>query len=215
MVVIFQPDRVLLKKQIAKFSHYVKGDVLDVGSGRFDRYSDLFKCKKYIKLDVNQESKPDIIGSAEKIPLDNQSIDSIVCTQVLGDVKDLNRAISEFFRVLKPGGVVLLTESFAAAIHDEPNDFWRFTDFSLKYLFENNGFEIKGIDRRGGFWASLSQSKIRYLIDRLNLYNNFLGKLLRFPISICGRLALWIDKIDKSSASARQTLGWLIIAIKK
>lgn len=215
MIVIFQPDRILLKKQIAKFSHYVKGDVLDVGAGSFDRYSDLFNCKKYIKLDIDQESKPDIAGSAEKIPLDSQSIDSIVCTQVLGDVKDPNGVVSEFFRILKPGGVVLLTESLIAAMHDEPYDFWRFTNFSLRYLFENNGFEIKEIERRGGFWASMAQNKIRYLIDRFNLYNNFLGKLLRFPISICGRFALRLDKIDKSRASTRQALGWLVIAIKK
>lgn len=214
-MIIFQPDRILIRTQIKKYAHYIKGDVLDVGSGPFDRYSDLFCFSKYIKLDPCPDNNPDIVASAEKIPLSDSSVDSIVCTQVLGDVWNLKGAISEFFRVLKSGGNVILTESLMAAMHDEPHDFWRFTDFSLRKLFEENGFDILHIERRGGFFASMAQNIIRYFIDRLNLYKNFLGKMLSPFISAFGRLMLWLDRLDKSKAGRRQSMGWCVVAVKK
>lgn len=214
-MIIFQPDRILIRTQIKKYAHYIKGDVLDVGAGPFDRYSDLFRFSKYIKLDTCPDNSPDIIASAEKIPLGDNSVDSIVCTQALGDIWNLNGAISEFFRVLKSGGNVILTESLMAAMHDEPYDFWRFTDYSLRRLFEENGFDILHIERRGGFFASTAQNIIRYFIDRFNLYKNFLGKILSPFISVFGRLMLWLDRLDKSKAGARQSMGWCVVAVKK
>ncbi len=214
MHVIFQPERVLLKRQIKKYSSFVSGVVLDAGSGGFDRYSELFKFEKYIRLDVDESSNPDIVASAEKIPLEDKSVDTIVSMQVLGDVKNLNKAIFEFFRVLKPGGVVLLTESLMSSMHDEPFDFWRFTNFSLESLFESAGFKIEKIEERGGFWTSCAQNSIRYLIDRFDLYDSFLGKILWLPISLFSRVMMFLDSIDKSKASKKQTMGWLVIAKK-
>ncbi len=215
MAVIFQPDRILLKEQIKKHKDYIKGIVLDAGAGSFDRYSELFSFEKYLKLDIDKANNPDIVGSVEDIPLEDNSVDSVVSMQVLGDVENLNKAVSEFHRVLRPGGAMLLTESLISAMHDEPHDYWRFTNFSLKNLFEKNSFEVVLVEARGGFFASAAQSIIRYLIDRLGLYNNSLGKVLRFPISIFGRIMLWLDRRDNSKASLRQTMGWCLIATKK
>lgn len=213
-MIIFQPERILLKKQIKEHGHYIDGDVLDIGCGLFDRYSELFSFKKYLKMDIDENNKPDIIGGAEDIPLGDNSIDSIVCMQVLGDVWDLKKSFSEFFRVLKHGGRVLVTESLVAAMHDEPNDFWRFTNYSIERLFKEAGFHILVSQKRGGFFACVAQNTIRYMIDKLNLYNNFLGKILRYPLSLFGRFMIFLDKIDKSKASGRQTMGWCVVAVK-
>lgn len=214
-MVIFQPERVLLKKQIKKHSHYINGDVLDVGCGSFDRYSELFSYKKYIKMDVDGKNNPEIIGRAENIPLPDNSVDSIVCTQVLGDVWDLKKALAEFFRVLRPSGKILITESLISSVHDEPHDFWRFTNYSLENLLKEAGFFVLESEKRGGFFSSAAQNTIRYLIDRFNLYENFLGKILRYPIGLFGKMMILLDSIDRSEASRRQALGWCAVAVKK
>jgi len=51
---IYQPSRILLKQQIKKQSHYIKGKVLDVGSGDFSRYKSLFNYKEYIRMDIER-----------------------------------------------------------------------------------------------------------------------------------------------------------------
>jgi len=215
MSIIFNPGRMLLEKQIRKYATHIKGVVLDVGSGGFLRYRDLFNFEKYVTLDINPEIKPDIVASADNIPLEKNSIDSIICTQVLGDTINPSAVIKEFNRILKVNGVVLLTESLLNELHDEPNDFWRFTRFSLKYIFENNGFEIIEIEQRGGFFTSRAQLKIRYLIDRFNLYQKKWAFIFEPFITIYGRFMLFLDKIDKSRANKKHALGWCVLAKKK
>jgi len=69
--------------------------------------------------------------------LDGQ-FDFVVCDQVLEHVEgNPQRAVDEIHRVLKPGGVAVLTTCFLNPIHNDPGDFWRFTPSALKMLFGN------------------------------------------------------------------------------
>ena len=212
---IFQPDRYLLKKQIKKYAHYINGVVLDVGSGDGERYKSFFKFDKYITLDINASHGADIIGSVEDIPAESESFDSVVSTQVLEHVKNSQKAIEEFYRVLKPGGHCLVTVPQSSELHEEPNDFFRFTKFGLEELFKKSGFKIILIDQRGGFWAAYFQIKIRYMIDLFRLNKIRLLRWFFHPfIWLSGWVAIIFDKIDKSEASRKHAIGWLIVAQK-
>lgn len=213
---IYQVERKLLQDAVAKFAHYIHGDILDVGGGSVRRYAGLFKRKtKYFTLDINPELHPDILGSADAIPVPDSSFDSIVCTQVIGDVLEPRKVIREFHRVLKPGGTVLLTEGFFNELHDEPQDFWRFTNFALKHMFEEADFKVLVIERVGGFFAAQAQMKTRYFINRFNLYRRPILSRLFSPIfKITGRFAILYDKLDSSSANSKFALDWIIVAEK-
>ena len=45
------------------------------------------------------------VGSGEEIPLENDSVDFVVCVDVLEHISNLDKALSEIRRVLKPGGI--------------------------------------------------------------------------------------------------------------
>lgn len=49
-------------------------------------------------------------GDAQALGLASESVDTLVCTFVLCSVDDPQRALAEFARVLRPGGVLLLAE---------------------------------------------------------------------------------------------------------
>jgi SAM-dependent methyltransferase len=210
---IFQPDRYLLKKQIAGLSNFIKGRVLDIGSGpNGGRYKNLFSASDYITLDINPDYNPDIVGSAEKIPEQDNTFDSVVCFQVLDDLKNPAQAVKEISRVLKPGGYGLISVPQSNELHDEPHDYWRFTKYGIGALLLEAGLEIVKILPRGGFLALKAQMTIRYFIDLLSLYKrSLLGRLLGPFFLIYGRMAIWLDAVDKSKANHKHTLGWLVL----
>lgn len=214
MSYIYKTGRIELLEQIKKHSSFIKGRVLDIGSGNFPRYKHLFTFSEYISMDIQNEGNVNLFGKIEKIPSPDNSFDSILCTQVLGDVFDLEKAFSEMFRVLKPGGNALITESLFDPIHDEPNDFWRFTSFSLQRLAENVGFEVIVNEKRGGFFSVLAQLKARYWIERLNASKKWYARGLSFYFKIIGSFAKFLDKKDKSRANKIFTHGYLVIAHK-
>jgi len=187
---------------------------LDVGAGSVNRYKNFFQYKYYKRLDIQRGDNIDIVGSAEDIPAENASFDSIICTQVLGDIYDFNKVISEFNRVLTVGGTVMLSESFFDFLHNEPHDYWRFTKHALQKMFTDKNFEILTMDRIGGFYATKAQMNIRYLIFKWRLYNSRFARLFSVFFKFYGSVAIMFDAWDKNSANKSFCLGWLIITRK-
>jgi len=214
MAYIYKTGRIELRKQIKQHSKFIKGRVLDVGAGGFSRYIDLFKFDEYVKMDTEPGGNIDIVGRVENIPSEDNNFDSIVCTQVLGDVYEIHKAFSEFYRVLKTEGIVLITESLFDPLHDEPNDFWRFTEHSLRRLAEDAGFEVKVLERRGGYRSVMAQLKARYWIERFSINKKWYARFVSFIFKILGQWAIFHDKNDKSSVNRIFTHGYILIAQK-
>jgi SAM-dependent methyltransferase len=209
---IFQPERILLRQQVIKYSKYITGKTLDIGSGEGGRYKGLFPCSEYLTMDVKAGEGINIVGRAESIPVPDHSIDSIVCTQVLEHLNKPFESVAEMYRIIKKGGHVLLTAPQINELHEEPNDFFRYTKFGLISMFEERGFETIVYEQRGGFFTTRGQMLIRFLIDRFQLYKNSLsGKILGKIILVYGKFMMWLDTIDRSEANRKNTLGWCFI----
>ncbi len=215
-MIITQPDRVLLTEQIARHAGALRGTLLDVGSGRSRRYASLLKnVTSYKTLDASTAGNPDIVGSAEKIPLPDGSIDSILCTQVLEHVPHPATALQEMHRVLKSGGYILLTVPQMNELHEIPHDYFRYTCFGLRTLFEEAGFTIEALEQRGKYRATAMQMRIRYLIDRFHPYENRFAMLLLAPLTyLLTHIAIFLDSLVRNEASKRHAIGWCVLATK-
>lgn len=213
---VFQPDRYLLNEFVKANARLLTGALLDVGGWDGKRYRGHFNhVTKYTVLDPEPSVKPDIVATAEKIPLPDATYDSILCTEVLMDIYPVHDAIREMARVLRPGGHLLATVSFMSPLCDEPHHFWRFTPYSLQNLLEPYFSEIR-IEHRGGFRTQRAQNWIRYLIERYDLYRRpLLGRLLSLLSQIRGRLAIAADTRDRSEANRKYALGFNIFATRK
>jgi ubiquinone/menaquinone biosynthesis C-methylase UbiE len=75
-----------------------------------------------------------IEGSAYELPFDNGSLDLVYMVTVLQEIPDRNRALQEVDRVLKPGGILAVTELFP-----DPDYPWKSTTIKLS---EGNGFVV-------------------------------------------------------------------------
>lgn len=117
----------------------VRGDVLSIGSaGDSDKqgrsYRDYFAhAATYITSDVVPGC--DLVLDVRAMPeIASASFDAVFCSGVLEHVDDCHAAVAECHRVLKPGGVFLVGVPFNQKIHRAPLDFWRFTEFGVRYL---------------------------------------------------------------------------------
>ena len=215
-MIVTQPDRVLLRQQVASLAHNLQGNILDVGGGDGKRYKSLFlHAKSFRCLDTNTELQPDILGSAEDIPLQDNSVDSVLCTQVLEHVAHPRKVLQEIHRILVPGGKALLTVPQWNELHEEPHDYYRYTCFGIRLLCEEENFSVLEVDQRGGYHACKAQLRIRYFIDRWQPYSNrvamfILGPITKFYTSI----AIWRDSIDSSTANQKHAIGWAVVIQK-
>jgi SAM-dependent methyltransferase len=213
-VVIFQPDRHLLQRFMSEHAAPLQGDVLDIGSG-VGRYAGCFRhASSYRRLDIDPACQPDILGSVDAIPLPDHCVDVILCSQVLGDVWGLERAVAEMHRVLRPGGTLLLTESLFVELHDEPHDYWRLTEHAWRRLLSS--YSDVTIVPRGGFFSMIAQQRIRRAIERWKAYERPLARYcVHLYALLLGHYSLWRDRWDNVSLSRRFPIGYGVIARKR
>lgn len=200
-----------MQDQILKFGHYMTGRMLDAGSGSYSRYKHLFHSSSIVRFDIVSGPNVDVIGSVEKMPFNDGEFDSILSTQVLEHVEYPERAVSEMYRVLKEGGHVLVTVPQWNELHEEPYDFWRYTCFGLKSLFERNGFEVIEYSQTGGFFSTRAKMSMRYLVDKFSLYNRFCTPLISIVFRFWGMFSIWLDKHDASVANKKHTINWVFV----
>ena len=109
---IYQPERVLLFRIISSLVPTNVGKVLDIGGADGSRYKSLFKTNQYVSLDIDSSSNPTIVASADNLPIESESIDTILCSQMLEHVVNPQRCLEEMFRVLKKSGICIVTVPF-------------------------------------------------------------------------------------------------------
>jgi hypothetical protein len=146
-----------------------------------------------------------VLGSMDAIPLASSSVDYVYCCEVLhhNDADGLRRTFAEIFRVLRPGGRLLMVNE------------------TLKTLRDPSGVNVEGVEQFQGYehahWA------VRYRWEALRAgflaevtephYRSFFGdaELLTDPAT--PRLKALVERLGFSlrslGAARRIYLGWL------
>jgi SAM-dependent methyltransferase len=129
--------------------------VLDVGCGS-KPYAPWFAdiASDYVGVDARRGPYVDVVAAAESLPLASSSFDVVLSTQTLEHVPEPAAAVREMHRVLKAGGVLLLSTHGTAVYHPGPGDFWRWTQEGLPKLVNDNGAwrELR-LESAGGTFA--------------------------------------------------------------
>lgn len=128
--------------------------VLDVGAGdgRHGKHFSRHECFATDYCRLNRYYGPlNFVWSAVQLPVQDASIDVILCTQVLMHIDDPKIALHEFARVLAPGGTLWLSCAFIFEEMQEPYDFYRLTQFGPTRLALNAGVANVRVEPLGGY----------------------------------------------------------------
>lgn len=203
---ITNPNWLILRRRREIFKKWIAREqgrdlqVLDVG-GRVQPYRSLLqnRIRHYVAIDIKQTPLVDIVARGEQIPLADERFDLVICTQVLEYVMHPEHVISEIYRVLKPGGSMLISAP-AIAIRDADEECWRLFPSSLRRLLKN--FAEVEVEPEGssviGFFRIVS-SGLDVLVRKAALRT-------AFRWTLCPILNLLAEVLDVISASKNQQI---------
>ena len=113
----------------------------DVGSGPMTNKNLLSKFQNTIYIDGAKFKSVNIVCDFEKlIPLKDNSVDFILLSNVLEHMFYPEILLNEIYRVLKTNGKCLILVPYSIKLHQERNDYFRYTKQALKRLLENSNF---------------------------------------------------------------------------
>ena len=136
---------------LAAHTDLLGGRLLDNGCGNqpFRPWYEPW-VKQVVALDATPGDGVGVLGFADRLPFAAETFDTVLATEVLEHVENVERAAAELFRVLRPGGHALITVPYLYPTHEAPYDFRRFTHFGLADLLRRNGFEVLSLQAKGG-----------------------------------------------------------------
>ena len=179
--------------------------ILDAGD---KPYRELFgsRITKYIGADVAAAQGVSIdlwLTPGERVPLQDAAIDTILSTQALEHVYDFQLYIEECKRLLRPGGILILTAPQQWRLHEVPYDYWRFTLHGLEESFRRFDLAVETMMPCGGVYALLGQVLTGHLAER--------GGVGRGLLHLLNRTALWLDS---KTRDYEDPILWMSIARK-
>jgi SAM-dependent methyltransferase len=162
--------------------------VLDYGCGG-SPYRPLFGSCTYHRADLAGGSNLDFeYGPDAKLPPELSGYDCVLSSQVLEHVEDPEAYLAECYRVMRPGGCLILTTHGLYEDHACPYDYWRWTIYGLKRIVENTGLKVEVArklttgPRSAVFFAEGEFHRLRFGAA------GFYGKLLSLGVRTVKRL---------------------------
>lgn len=131
--------------------------ILDAGSSEAAPYRKCFQAHRYESADFAGDPQLlTYVCDLTEIPVEPARYDMVVCTQVLEHVPRPDAVLAELYRVLKPGRKLWLSTPLFYEEHMQPYDFFRYTRFGLRTLFERSGFSVDEVSELEGYYGTLS-----------------------------------------------------------
>ncbi|MDQ5838158.1 MAG: class I SAM-dependent methyltransferase [Acidobacteriota bacterium] len=133
--------------------------LLDFGCGN-KPYRELFSAKftEHVGADIEgNEDAEVVIGADGRLPVADREFDCVLSSQVLEHVGDAQLYLRESFRVLRPGGSLVLSTHGVWPYHPDPTDFWRWTKDGLVREISRAGFEVQLVQGVFGLESSALQ----------------------------------------------------------
>jgi SAM-dependent methyltransferase len=211
-------------RDLSKLLPLVNGSVLDVGCGG-QPYRSLFsRAVTYTGIDTvdaaanfGYQTPDTLYFSGNTWPVEDASVDFVLCTETLEHVPDPTVLIAEAFRCLVPGGTFLLTVPFAARWHFTPHDYWRYTPSGMDRLLSLGGFVNCQVHARGNA-GTVACYKVMALLLRMGMPQNrslLVRMSLRFLFLPFAPLMLALVVVANISMSGHDCLGYTVLAEKR
>jgi SAM-dependent methyltransferase len=140
------PPKVMLPEHISNqppsmiqdWMTWFDGWILNIGAG-----GTLVKLENVVEVEYSVFRHTDIVSDAHRLPFADASFEAVVSFNTFEHLYDPERAASEIYRVLKPGGRLVLHTAFLQPVHEPPHHYYNATEYGLRRWFR--AFDIEGV----------------------------------------------------------------------
>jgi SAM-dependent methyltransferase len=146
------------------------------------------------------------IAADGSVPVEDESVDLVLSTQVLEHVTSPALYLSECRRVLRAGGRLLLSTHGLMVYHPDPDDYWRWTCAGLERAVREAGLEVERLEGIMGLGASglqLFQDSLYWRLPRV----------LRAPFALVVQsLIALVDRFEGPELRRQNALVFALVA---
>jgi SAM-dependent methyltransferase len=135
---------------------YARGRLLDLGCGRvplFDAYKDFVTDNICVDWgnSLHRNEHLDLECDLTKaLPFRSGEFDTIILSDVLEHIPEPMQLWSEMSRVLTVSGTIIMNVPFFYWLHEQPHDYYRYTEFSLRRFAEASSMNVVLLTAVGG-----------------------------------------------------------------
>jgi SAM-dependent methyltransferase len=152
-------SRYWLKREMTDFARAIPAGALILDAGAGDSpYRPLLSHCRYEAADFVKLDKPyaeqTYVCDLTAIPVEDERFDCVVFNQVMEHVPEPGTVLRELRRVLKPGGLLFYSAPLFYEEHEQPYDFFRYTQFGVRYLFDKAGLAIRDMGWLEGYFCT-------------------------------------------------------------
>jgi SAM-dependent methyltransferase len=130
---------------------YEFGSFQVAGQEGYANLRELFPGKTYVGCDMRSGPGVDQVEDVSAISLADASAGTVLCIETFEHVFEVRRAFDEVYRILRPGGVFVITAPLNFRIHGYPDDYWRLTPNCLRRLMEPYALRVAGAQGHQSF----------------------------------------------------------------
>jgi len=188
--------RYYLDQALEDCTKYFKGTVIELGGRKINRRGRFIppveKVERWITLDINLLLQPDIVSMLPEIPLKNDIADVVLMSETLEYIYEQQCVRNEIARILKNGGILIVTVPFLCAHHaDFEHDYYRLTGSAFE-RWAKEKFDILEFSPMGGMFAVCYDLIRTYLVNKNEI--SLVQKIFRRIIVSLRPVALYLDK---------------------
>jgi SAM-dependent methyltransferase len=207
--------RRLLDAELADHAVRFSGLVLEIGAQRARRGG--FRPPdigvRWLQLNIAETEQPDIVADLQHLPVRDDSIDWVVCLEMLQYVVSPDAAVREIRRVLRPGGATVVSVPFLHRT-DGPTDRHRFTETRVRELLATAGLAVEHVAAQAAFFGTLANQLRQAVAHVANRWARWpLAATIR-PIELGLIAADHLAMVRRSPFLSSFTTGFLVFARK-
>lgn len=116
--------------------------------GSYNRH--MVDDERFIEVPIDRRA------SAEDTGLESGIADLVLVPNLVHHVADQDALFSEISRLVKPGGQAYVFEPLVRELHQEPDDYLRYTPYGMKLILESKGLDVVRTKQEGGAFSAVA-----------------------------------------------------------